>query len=70
MKVTIRYFASIRETVGVPEESIVLEDDTTLSTLKQLLLNQHPELEKHWEFVIISVNKTYAKPDIILKEGD
>lgn len=70
MKVTVRYFASIREAAGVPEESVELVDGATLSTLKELLLTHHPELEKHWELAIISVNKTYTKLDIILKDGD
>jgi len=70
MKVTIRYFASIRETVGVPEESVELEDGASIEVLKGLLNHRHPKIKKHWEFAILSVNRTYAKSDIILKEGD
>ena len=70
MKVTIRYFASIREAVGVPEESVELEDSASLEVLKGCLNQRHPKIKNYWDFAILSVNRTYAKSDIILKEGD
>ena len=70
MKIRILYFASIREIVGIPNETIELDEDPSIDTLKQLLLSQYPALDEHWKTAIISVNKTYSNHNQKLKDGD
>ncbi|MCK5559959.1 MAG: molybdopterin converting factor subunit 1 [Thermoplasmata archaeon] len=70
MKVKVLYFASIRETAGISEETIELQTRAQLSTLKEHLTYLHPSLKDHWESTILSVNKKYKNSDIELKDGD
>ena len=70
MKVKLLYFASIRETVGLSEEIIELDDNTSVLTLKHLLQSKYPKLSEHWNSAIISINKTYSSLDSNQKLND
>ncbi len=73
MKIRIRYFALLRETVGREMESVEWEESPpTLEKLKGFLANRNsalgPLLEK--SSVLCAVNQKYATGELVLKEGD
>jgi molybdopterin synthase sulfur carrier subunit len=72
MKVKVLYFASIRESLGVTEESIDLEGQTNLNNFIDHLVNLHPALNDLIKSALFSVNRVYKTPnlDIIIKNGD
>lgn len=83
MKVRVKYFASLREALGIGEEEYEVGEGTKLINL---LLNCIPEKHKHaaeiWRkrmegflkgestSYIVIVNGDRAKPDQELKDGD
>ncbi len=68
MKVRILYFARLRETLSIEEETIELPEGTTVETLLGILKNRHQALRR-LRF-LISVNAEYASPNRGLREGD
>lgn len=72
MIVTIRYFASLREAVGLGQENVTLPDGATMQTLLEALTNRHPGLTAHLgaRSIRFAINRCYVLPDAGLKEGD
>ena len=70
MKITVKFFASHREFAGTGEIELELEEQSTISSLLEKLFEQYPGMKKLEEETIVSLNKNYAEPKDILKDGD
>jgi molybdopterin converting factor subunit 1 len=68
MKVEIRFFARCREIVGEKQREVELEDGITLKDLKDLLMQEYPELKNLR--LIVSLNHAYADPMAELNDKD
>ena len=66
MAITIRYFASLREQLGVDELSIAADHITTVSDV-WTTANPDKPLPGH---VLCAVNMDYAQPETVVKDGD
>ena len=69
MQIEVLFFGITTDLIG--EKSILFEilDKTSVSDLKQKLLDTYPKLKKHQSFSI-AVNMEYAEDPIIIKNGD
>lgn len=70
MQITVRFFASLRDTTGNKQCVLEVPEDADLMALVQALLERYPMLEGHqasWHF---SVNQMHAEPDTVLRDGD
>lgn len=70
MEVTVRFFASLRESTGTHQHRVTLPDGARLDDLITRLLQDYPALAGHqasWHF---AVNQTHAEPDAELHDGD
>lgn len=71
--VKVIYFASLRERLGVAEESVELGNSTTVGQLLQTLAEAHGEL---WHEVLLqsqvlsAVNQEMCDPDQTIADGD
>lgn len=65
MKVTVKYFASLREVQGMHEEILDLEKEMTIADLWRRLSRS-----SHNEQVLMTINMEYVKPEAMIKEGD
>jgi molybdopterin converting factor subunit 1 len=70
MKITVKFFASYRDIAGRSEETQVMSEGATVSVLLLLLKEEYPKLGSLNDNIIVSVNKKYAREDVVLKEGD
>lgn len=70
MKIKIKFFASYREIVGRSEAVLDLTYGSTLGALLEDLKGTYPKLGSLTDSIIASVNKRYAKEDVVLKDGD
>ena len=70
MKIKVKFFASYRDITGRPEAILDLDEGTTLSALLEDLKGEYPKLGSLTDTIIASVNKRYAREDVMLKEGD
>jgi molybdopterin synthase sulfur carrier subunit len=70
MKISIRYFASLREIVGMSEETLAVPEETTVAGMRALLVTRYPRLETLLERCLCAVNRGYVAADSMLHDGD
>lgn len=70
MKVKIRYFALYRDLSGRSDETLDLEDGSTLTKLLEEVKKSHPILKQQSGQFLLAVNEEYAAPETVLREGD
>jgi molybdopterin converting factor subunit 1 len=70
MQVTVLYFATLRMRAGVRQDTLALPDDATVADLKAAVRQARPELAEALDSAVVAVNRNFAKPDQVLREGD
>ncbi len=70
MKVRVKLFASFREIVGSKEEELELSEGTTVKMLLDQYVERFPSIAKYRDHIILSVNKEYGPPSLVLKDQD
>ena len=70
MNIRIRYFASFREITGLNEETLSLQNDTTVAMLRYILVERYPRLQTVMERAVCAVNQQYVSLETLLHEGD
>ncbi|UCE90823.1 MAG: molybdopterin converting factor subunit 1 [Methanobacteriota archaeon] len=70
MKVRVKLFASFREIVGSKEEELELDEGTTVQMLLDRYLERFPDMVKFKDHIILSVNKEYGPPALVLRDQD
>ncbi len=69
-KVTVRYFASIRELIGKRSEIRDVSERTTAGDLVDTIVTDYPAVEGMSRTSRIMVNHEYAERDRVLSDGD
>ena len=69
MKVTIKFFASLKEEVGCDEEELELGSGVSVSDLLEILRETHPVLRGDEKF-LVAVNSVRSMLNQRLAEGD
>jgi len=70
VQVHILYFATLRQRLGISEETLDLDEAATVADLKVAVARSHPHLEDSLKTVIVSVNREFAFPEERLREAD
>jgi molybdopterin converting factor subunit 1 len=70
MKITIRYFAIIRETLGRSQEQRELPEGSTAGNVLESLIAEAPRIGGMRRSLMLMVNQEYVDPDHVLREGD
>ncbi len=70
MNIHIRYFASLRETVGLGEEQLTIAEGERVANVRALLSTRYPNLQPILERSVCAVNRSYVPPETPLKDGD
>ncbi len=70
MRVTVLYFATLKDRVGVDRELVDLPEGATVATLKEHLRARHVDLAPALDTAVVSVNREFAFDDEALQEGD
>ncbi|MEA5509518.1 MoaD/ThiS family protein [Crocosphaera sp. UHCC 0190] len=68
--ITIKLFAIYQEAYGVPELRRQFPPETTVSTVLDGLLREHPPLAKWRDLTRFGVNLQFVEGDTFLKDGD
>jgi molybdopterin synthase sulfur carrier subunit len=66
MTIKVRFFASLRESIGSGEKIIDSQDAMSASQI-WTLCTQQTELPTN---ILIAINQEYVKPDTVAKSGD
>jgi molybdopterin converting factor subunit 1 len=70
MRVRVRLFASLREAAGVPEARLDLATGSTAEDAWRRLAGDFPALAPRRTSLAVSVNRSYARFDTSLRDGD
>lgn len=68
--VTVRYFAGLREAVGTAMETLKFEGAPTAAEAVDRVFAEHPEGARWRRSLMFAVNRTYARPEALLADGD
>ena len=68
MKIKLKYFGMVAETIGKQEESVNVNENIEISNLQALLEEKYHQLDKiNYK---IAVNRSIGNDNILLKEED
>ena len=70
MRVRVRFFAGIRETVGRPEMQLEVPEGATPEDVWRELASAHPGLAGRRGSLTAAVNRRYSGFDAVLGDGD
>ena len=70
MKVSVLYFASIREKTGKREERFDQEDQSSISDLRTSICALYPDLEAQLESAVFAVNRVIVNSNQGLSDDD
>lgn len=70
IQVSVLFFAAARDAAQTDNTVISLMHAATLADLRDILLQQWPELRKFGPSLLWAVNAQYANPDLPLHDGD
>ncbi|HYM38612.1 MAG TPA: MoaD/ThiS family protein [Thermoplasmata archaeon] len=70
MQLRVRLFATYREIVGAKDLAWTTDPGTTLGQFLDAFLRRHPKLAPHRDTMMLAVNRSFAEPSTVLKEGD
>ena len=70
MRVTVRYFAAIREVTGTRSETREVPEGTSAGRLVDLVVADHPGIDALRRSAALMVNHAYADPSRPLVDGD
>ena len=70
MNITVRFFASLRDTTGTSQCTLDLPEGATVGDLVKQLLVSYPALKGHQSSWHFAINQTYVEPDTLLRPGD
>ncbi len=70
MKITIRFFANLREATGTSQLVLDMPDEADLHTMVGQLIARYPDLDGQQAMWHFAVNQIHAEPDAVLRAGD
>ncbi len=70
MRVTVKYFGSVKDEAGTDLEHLELKDGITVSDAISWVKDRHEALRNRKGQVLFALNQNYASEDAALKDGD
>jgi molybdopterin converting factor subunit 1 len=70
LRITVKFFASVRENLGIPSAEIEIPLGATVADCMHILKQNFPLLNSYHSSLSIAVNKEYAFLENKLKDGD
>lgn len=70
--IRVLFFAQLREQLGCEQLALALPESTTISELRKLLVDQHPQWAAFLgsDKLLFAVNQTMVKASQLLNDGD
>ncbi|MGG6296832.1 MoaD/ThiS family protein [Leptolyngbya sp. AN02str] len=68
--ITLKLFAAYQEACKTAELELSLPAGSTVATVRDRLIADHPELEQWRDLTRFGINYNFAEPDSVLQHGD
>ena len=70
MRITVKFFAILRDRANTSETTLELPPQANVSIAMEKLAAQFPAIAKDLPRAAFAVNRSYAKGDAVLHDGD
>ena len=70
MDVKVLFFASVRDLVGEPEQTVSVSEGANVADLLSEIAGQYPRFGEMERSLMVSVNQEYVERDGVLRDGD
>lgn len=70
VRITVKLFAAYQEAYGVPELVLELPLGSSVETVCDRLIHDHPDLAQWRDVTRFGVNLQFVPPDTVLQPGD
>lgn len=70
VNITVKLFAAYQEVFGVSQLTLSFAKNTSVESLLDYLLKEHPELELWRNLTRFGVNYQFVEADTLLQDGD
>ena len=70
MKVTVLFFASLKEISGENSVELELEENATADSVKLKIISIYPKMEPLLNYVRIAINQEFADAETVINDGD
>jgi len=70
LKITILYFAMVKDLVGLDKEIVTISNETTVENLLTNMSNIHPKIKDNLNIIQVAVNYKIANKNTTLRNGD
>lgn len=70
LKVTVKYFGSVKDESGTEQENLELEPGITVADAISSVKKRHEALRGRKGQILFALNQNYTSDDAILKDGD
>jgi len=70
VNITVKLFAAYQEAFGVSDLRLSLAKNTSVKSVLDYLLKEHPELEPWRNLTRFGVNYHFVEADTVLQDGD
>jgi len=68
-RIKVLFFATLRDRAGIKSLEMEIEPDTTVQSLKGLVVDAYPGLKETMDTVVISINREFAFDDSLVPEN-
>jgi len=68
-RVTILFFATLKDRAGVPKTRLELPEGARVADLKAQLLKEHPGLAPALDSTLVSINREFAFDEDMVPDG-
>ena len=70
MHIRVKFFAVLRDRAGAAELGLEVPGGETVEGAARAVAQRFPEVASFLPRVAYAVNESYAKPDVVLSDGD
>jgi molybdopterin converting factor subunit 1 len=70
MRIHVRFFALLRDKAGTSQAELELSGGATVGAAVAEIAKHYPMLASPLRTAACAVNRSYARPDIVLNDGD
>jgi molybdopterin converting factor subunit 1 len=70
VRITVKFFAILRDRANTSETTLDVPEQSNIATAMETLAARFPAIAADLNRVAVAVNRSYAKRDALLHEGD